>query len=69
MLEPMTNIAAHYAIGGIGLDQGRLTGGRLITVDLLIKVACFVKKIYNINISLSKLDSTRRSTVLSLPVQ
>ncbi len=46
--------------------------GRLNTVDLLIKVACLVKKennIFNIKISSSKLVITRRSTVLSLPPQ
>jgi len=44
----------------------------LSTVDLLIKVACYVKKknnIFNIKMSLSKLVTTRRSTVLSLPPQ
>ncbi len=43
--------------------------GRLSMVDLLIRLARFVKKLYNIfNIkkSWSKLVSTRRSTVLSL---
>jgi len=43
--------------------------GRLSTVDLLIKVACFVKKannIFSIKISCSKLVRTRKSTVLSL---
>jgi hypothetical protein len=42
--------------------------GRLSTVDLFIKVACFVKKadnIFNIK-SWSKPVSTRSSTVLSL---
>jgi hypothetical protein len=46
--------------------------GRLSTVDLLIKVACFVKKkndIFNRKMSLSELVSTRRSTVLSLSLQ
>jgi len=43
--------------------------GRPSTVDLLFKVACFVKKannIFGIKMSCSKLVSTRRSTVLSL---
>ncbi len=43
--------------------------GRLSTVDLLIKVACFVKKVNNIIytwMSWAKLVSTRRSTVLIL---
>jgi len=47
-------------------------GGRLSTVDLLIKVACFVKKanaFFNIKRSWSKRVSTRRSTVLSLSLQ
>jgi hypothetical protein len=42
---------------------------RLSTVDLLIMVACFVKKendIFNLKISWCNLVSTRRSTVLSL---
>ncbi len=46
--------------------------GRLSTVDLLIKVAHFVTKDNNsfrIKLSLSKVVSTRRSTVLSLPLQ
>ena len=45
-------------------------GGRLSTVDLLIKVGCFAKKVNNIfiiNRSWSKLVSTRWSTVLILP--
>jgi hypothetical protein len=44
--------------------------GRLSTVDLLMRVPCFVKTVnnfYNIKSSLSKLASTRRSTILSLP--
>ncbi len=47
-------------------------GGRLSTVDLLIEVACFVKKennIYNMKKSWYKLVSTRRSTVLSLALR
>jgi hypothetical protein len=46
--------------------------GRLSTVDLFIEVACFVDKVNNIFIiksSRSKLVSTRRSTVLSPPLQ
>jgi hypothetical protein len=44
-------------------------GGRISTVDLLIKVACYVKhNIFNINRSWTKLVSARRSTVLSLPI-
>jgi hypothetical protein len=45
---------------------------RLSTVDLLIKVACFtngVNNVFNIRRSLSKLVSTRRSTVQSCPLQ
>jgi hypothetical protein len=44
----------------------------LSTVDLLIKVTCFIKeinKIFNIKSNRSKLVSERRSTVLSLPLQ
>ncbi len=46
--------------------------GRLSTVDLLIKVACFVTKavyIFDIKTSRSKLVSIRKSTVLGLPLQ
>jgi hypothetical protein len=46
--------------------------GWLSTVDLLIIAYCFVAKednIFNIKMSLSKLFSTRRSPVLSLPLQ
>ncbi len=42
------------------------------TVDLLIKIGCFIEKVnntFNIKRSSSKLFSTRRSTVLSLPLQ
>ncbi len=45
-------------------------GGRLSTVDLLIKVACFVIKInniFNLKTRRSTRVRTRRSTVLSLP--
>ncbi len=45
---------------------------RLSTVDLLIKIACFGTKvncIFNTKMSCSKLVSTIRSTVLSLPLQ
>ncbi len=46
--------------------------GRTSTVDLRIKVACFVKKfinIFNLKMSWYKLVCTRRSIVLSLPLQ
>jgi len=46
-------------------------GGRLSTVDLLIKAACFsvrVNKIINTKWNWSKLVNTRRSTALSLPL-
>ncbi len=43
--------------------------GRISTVDLLIKVACIVSDSFNIKRSWSKLGSTRRSTVLNLPLQ
>jgi hypothetical protein len=45
-------------------------GDRLSTVDLLLKVACFVKKennSFNVKMSWFKLVSTRRSTVLIRP--
>ncbi len=44
--------------------------GMLSTVDLLINVACFVTQvnnIFHIKSSCSKLVSTRRSSVLSIP--
>ena len=47
-------------------------GGRIGTVYLLIKIACFVKdvnNIFNIKRNLSELVSIRRSIVLSLPLQ
>jgi hypothetical protein len=55
-------------------NQGTLTEGEggLSTVDLLVKVACFVKKvkdIFSTKLRCSKLISARRSTVLSLPLQ
>ncbi len=46
--------------------------GRLSTVDLLIKVACFVTNVNNIittKIRRPELVSTRRSTVLRIPFQ
>ncbi len=46
--------------------------GRLSTVDLLIKLACFVKDENNVcflKVSLYKLVSARRSAVQSLPLQ
>jgi hypothetical protein len=46
--------------------------GQGSVVDLLIKIACFVTKVSNIfyiKMSSSKLVFTRRSTVLSLPLQ
>jgi hypothetical protein len=54
-------------------NQGTITeGGRLSTIDLHIMTAHFVKKannIFNIKSDWSKLVSTKRSTVLSLPLQ
>ncbi len=46
--------------------------GRISTVDLLFKIACFVtmvNNIFNKKSSWSKLVRSRRSTVLSLPVR
>jgi hypothetical protein len=55
-----------------GSNQGTLTEGEgSVSVDLLIKVACFVKKVnnvYNIKSSSYRLVITTRSTVLSLPL-
>jgi len=59
----------NFANANIALPSAR---GRLSTVDPIIKVACFVKKvnyIFNLKKSWSKLVSTRRLTVLSLPLQ
>ncbi len=42
--------------------------GRLSTVNLLIKVVCFVSKV-NIKMTWLKLVRARRSTVLRLPLQ
>ncbi len=59
------NFPISYIVTKIYLYQG-------ITVDLLTKVACFVtkeKNIFNMKMSSSKLDSSRRLTVLSLPPQ
>jgi len=43
---------------------------KFITVDLLIKISCLVKKINVVSVLKSKLSvvSTNRSTVLTLPV-
>jgi hypothetical protein len=49
-----------------------LLKGRLSTVDLLIRVGCFVQEVSNIfsmKSSFFKRVSTRRSTVLILPLQ
>jgi hypothetical protein len=46
--------------------------GRLSTVDFLISVACYVKKVNNVwnaKRSGSKPVSARRSTVMRLPLQ
>ncbi len=46
--------------------------GRLSTLDLLIKLGCFISKVnnvFNLKSSCTKLVSTRRSTVLILPLQ
>jgi hypothetical protein len=55
----------------LSLTQGILTEGRrLSAVDLLINIACFVKEvnnIFNTKRGRSKLVSTMRLTVLSLP--
>ena len=53
------------------LNQGTLTEREGFgTVDLLIKIGCFVKKIsFSMKSSLSELVRTRRSTVLILSLQ
>ncbi len=61
-------------LGRLWTVQPRNTNwsGRLSTIDLLIKVACFepkIKIIFNTKRSWSKLGSTRSPTVLSLPFQ
>jgi hypothetical protein len=74
-LSPFTPIGkrARPTIANICCHLGRLTeGGRLSTVDLHIKVACFarkVKNVCNIKSSLSKLVCTRKAFVLRLPLQ
>jgi hypothetical protein len=50
----------------------RNTNCGISTVDLLVKVACFVRmvsNIFNFKMSLSDLVSKRKSTVLTLPLQ
>jgi hypothetical protein len=53
------------------LEQGTHSEEEAHYIDLLIKISCFVKKekIYSfiINNSGSELNSTRRSTVLTVP--
>jgi hypothetical protein len=52
-------------------DSSNITS-RLNTVDLLVKVACFVRmvsNIFNFKMSLTELVSKRKSTVLTLPLQ
>jgi hypothetical protein len=53
------------------LTRELLQKGRFSTVDLLIKIACFVKtkSIFTIKRSWSELVYTRRSTVMILPLQ
>ncbi len=44
----------------------------IFLVDILVKIGCFVKKdknIFSIKSSLSELVSTRKSTILSLPIE
>jgi hypothetical protein len=56
----------------LGWLPARKLMGRLSSINLHIKVACFVTKtngIFHIIMSRSKLVRTRRSTVLSLPLQ
>jgi hypothetical protein len=55
----------------VRLTREPLLRGRLSTIDLLVKITCFVKKDkqFSIKSSSYKLVSTRRSTVLSLPLQ
>jgi hypothetical protein len=56
-------------VGHINIPGNTKWGGRLNTVDLLIKVACFVKNvnnIFNIKRSWLKQVCSRRSTVLIL---
>jgi hypothetical protein len=70
-LNIITSSLKSYLNLSIGYSENTDRKGRVSTVDLLIRVACFVKKvdkIFNVKRSLSKLFSTRRSTVLSLPL-
>jgi hypothetical protein len=67
-----TRLAGQARLIGLWWNrQGTLTG-RLGMADLLIRVACFGKNVthvFNIKNCQSKLVSTRRSIVLSLPLQ
>ncbi len=72
----LTNLArfSPWCKHGLIVEPGNTNwGGSLCTVDLLIKVACFVKNalnVSNLKRSLSEPVSTRRSTVMSfLPLQ
>ncbi len=69
--HPLLGMAS---LGSVTQNQGTLneeeSSARL--TDLLIKEACFVKKVnnmHNLKRSWSKIVSTRRSTVLSIPLQ
>jgi hypothetical protein len=56
----------------VGRNEELLLKGRLSTVDLLVKMACFVKKgenIFSVKSSSIELVSARRSIVLILPLQ
>ncbi len=67
-ISSRTDIRLHYFFCPCAKPEKINWGGRLCTVDLLIKVACLVKKaknIFNLQWSWSKLVSTRRSTILS----
>jgi hypothetical protein len=63
-------VSSSYAVSRI---KELLLKGRISTVDLLVKMACFVKKkveyIFSVKSSSFELVSARRSIVLILPLQ
>ncbi len=70
--KKVTNSEKHVSLLWNPIDYNCEKQGRFSTVDLIFRVACFVKKenkVFNMKSSKSKLVSTRRSTVLTLPFQ
>ena len=74
MANQVKTRAEFSTLGSLYVCQTRepVLKGRLSMADLLIKVACFVKKVNNVCIIIgtsSKLVNKRRSTVQSLSLQ